>query len=158
MPLYWVLLVGDASVGKSSMIQRFMVDSFSPDIKATEGASGTQREIQLKQGPARLQVCLPSNQLKCRYTLDRSVSLLQALDSSLQELPRAVCMSSTLPCKHGGALRQELPLQHWMKRADSRTDAGLVAGVGHSRVPALPKGGDLHLQGSPCGHGAVQPP
>ena len=57
VPVYWVLLVGDASVGKSSMIQRFTLDSFSPDIKATEGASGKQKEIQLKRGPARLQVC-----------------------------------------------------------------------------------------------------
>ena len=68
MPVYWVLLVGDAAVGKSSMIQRFMVDSFSPDIKATEGASGKQREVQLKQGPARLQVRLPCNQQTCAHT------------------------------------------------------------------------------------------
>ena len=59
VPVYWTLLVGDSSVGKSSMLKRFMEDAFDADIKATEGASSMQKQLQLQHGPARLQVPTP---------------------------------------------------------------------------------------------------
>ena len=54
--MFWVLLVGDSSVGKSSMVKRFMEDAFDAKIRTTEGANGRQKPVQLKHGPAKLQV------------------------------------------------------------------------------------------------------
>ena len=45
-------------MGKSSMVQRFMEDTFTPEFRVTEGAYGKQKDIQLTQGPAKLQVSL----------------------------------------------------------------------------------------------------
>ncbi len=51
VPVYKVLLVGDANVGKSSMIRRLLLDEFDPDYKATVGVDLSAAALNL--GPDR---------------------------------------------------------------------------------------------------------
>src|SRR3990172_5890618 len=45
-----VLLLGDASVGKTSLIRRFVVDKFSDDYITTIGTKVTKRDLRLELG------------------------------------------------------------------------------------------------------------
>ena len=45
-----ILLLGDASVGKTSLIRRFVVDKFSDDYITTIGTKVTKRDIRLELG------------------------------------------------------------------------------------------------------------
>src|SRR5437773_4625682 len=45
-----ILLLGDASVGKTSLIRRFVVDKFSDDYITTIGTKVTKRDLRLELG------------------------------------------------------------------------------------------------------------
>jgi len=45
-----ILLLGDASVGKTSVIRRFVVDKFSDDYITTIGTKVTKKDLRLEQG------------------------------------------------------------------------------------------------------------
>lgn len=45
-----ILLIGDTAVGKSSLMNRFVSDSFNEDIQSTIGADLRQKTIQLEEG------------------------------------------------------------------------------------------------------------
>src|SRR5207249_1578112 len=45
-----ILLLGDASVGKTSLIRRFVVDKFSDDYITTIGTKVTKKDLRFDQG------------------------------------------------------------------------------------------------------------
>jgi small GTP-binding protein len=46
-----IVLMGDGSVGKTSLIRRFVIDEFSDDYIETFGAKVTKKDVHIKQGP-----------------------------------------------------------------------------------------------------------
>ena len=54
--VFWLLLVGDSKVGKTSLVNRLLTDSFDARHQPTEGAYSKQHPLQLGGNPARLQV------------------------------------------------------------------------------------------------------
>ncbi|KAK9802676.1 hypothetical protein WJX73_004678 [Symbiochloris irregularis] len=54
--VYWILLVGDSKVGKTSMLLRFLADRFDATHQPTAGAYSKQRTIRVDGKEIRLQV------------------------------------------------------------------------------------------------------
>jgi len=52
--VYKIVILGDAAVGKTSLISRFVEDSFSEDYRATLGANIIRKDVNLEKARVRL--------------------------------------------------------------------------------------------------------
>jgi len=51
-----VVLLGDVAVGKTAIVQRFMMDTFDPSGKATRGAAFAAKQLKCTWGTLKLAI------------------------------------------------------------------------------------------------------
>lgn len=92
-----VVLLGDTGVGKSSLVLRFVTNSFKPYSESTIGASFMSKLVMVNGRQIKFQIWDTAGQEKYKSLARKYISSISSISSAVGRLYRTLCLYMTSP-------------------------------------------------------------